>query len=266
MSADPVLRARREPPAFRPLSVVSAEARTPHLVRVTLRGDWLFEFEAPLPGGSVRLLLPPRPGAELVMPVWDGNAFFHTDGRRPLVRTLTPLRHDPDAGELDVEAVLHGEAPLSRWADGARPGDRVALSGPGRGYAFKDGVAAYLIAGDESALPAIGQLLDALPAGVPATVIVEVAHPDARLPLTDRQDVDVRWVDRPAGGAPGAALVPAVVAADIEAWHARCGSPARRRRCSASAGTCSRTAGCARADATVRGYWKDGSASIGDDE
>ena len=264
VSADPVVRVRREPPAFRPLRVVSTEARTPYLVRVTLRADWLSEFEAPSPGGSVRLLLPERPGAEPLMPVWNGNAFFHTDGRRPLVRTLTPLRHDPDAGELDVEAVLHGEAPLSRWADGARPGDRVALSGPGRGYAFKDGVTAYLIAGDESAIPAIGQLLDALPAGAQATVIVEIAHLEARHPLTDRRDVDVRWVDRPADGRPGAALVPAVVEADIEAgtrlWVA--GEAAAMQ---AIRRYLFEDRGLARADATVRGYWKDGSASSGDD-
>ena len=131
MSAQSTPRMRREPPAFRQLTVAGTARRTPHLVRVTLRGADLGSFEPPDPAGSVRLLIPDELGAELVIPVWNGNAFFHRDGRRPVIRTLTPLRHDAAAGELDVDVVLHGAAPLSEWAVAAQPGDPAAVSGPG---------------------------------------------------------------------------------------------------------------------------------------
>ena len=262
MSAEPSSPVRREPPAFGELVVARTERRTPHLVRVTLSGPPLHRFEAPLPAGSVRLLIPDAPGAELVLPAWDGNAFRHLDGRRPVVRTLTPLRHDPDLGELDVDVVLHERGPLSAWAAAAQPGDPAALSGPGRGYAIDPDAVAFVLAGDESAIPAIGLLADALPPAVRATVIVEVSHPDARLILTDRTDVDVRWVDLPAEAAPGAALVPAVIDADITSatrvWVAGEAAAVHRIRhhlfddC-----------GISRSRATVRGYWKHGRS--GDD-
>ena len=228
-------------------------------MRVTLQGPALAGFEPPLPAGSVRLLLPDAFGDPLVIPVWDGNAFFHVDGRRPVIRTLTPLRHDAVSGELDIDVVLHGEGPLSQWAVEAGPGAPAAISGPGRGYSIDDGATTYVLAGDESAIPALGQLVEALPATAQATVIVEVAHPDARLPLADRSNVEVRWVDRPAGSVPGTALAAAVtgteITPDTRVWVA--GEAAAVQRIRHHLFT---DLGISRSLATVRGYWKHGRA------
>ncbi len=263
MSAGPATRVRREPPAFRAAVVARAERQTPHLVRVTLRGPDIADFEPPEPGGSIRLLIPDTPGAELVIPVWDGNAFMHRDGRRPVIRTLTPLRHDPGTGELDVDVVLHGEGPLSDWAATAEPGQPAAVSGPGRGYSIDAAASGFVLAGDETAMPAIGQLVAALPLTTPATVIVDVAHPDARLTLTDRATVDVRWVDRPPGSAPGGALVAAVVECEItpdtRVWVAGEAAAVQRIRRHLFDDL-----GISRAHAMVRGYWKHGRAGTDD--
>ena len=263
MSAQSTPRMRREPPAFRQLTVAETARRTPHLVRVTLRGADLESFEPPDPAGSVRLLIPDELGAELVIPVWNGNAFFHRDGRRPVIRTLTPLRHDAAAGELDVDVVLHGAAPLSEWAVAVQPGDPAAVSGPGRGYTIDRETATYLLAGDESAIPAIGQLVEALPTTARTTVIVEVAHPDARVAFADHSNVDVQWVDLPAGSEPGAALVSAVLASDLTAdtrvWAA--GEAAAMQRIRRHLFT---VVGMTRSQATVRGYWKHGRSSVDD--
>ena len=252
-------RVRREPPGFLEAAVASTERRTPYLMRVTLQGPALAGFEPPLPAGSVRVLLPDAPGEPLVLPVWNGNAFFHVDGRRPVIRTLTPLRHDAVSGELDIDVVLHGEGPLSEWAATAGPGAPAAISGPGRGYAVADGPTTYLLAGDESAIPALGQLVEALPATARATVIVEVGQPDARLPFVDRSNVDVHWVERPDGSVPGTALVPAVtgaeLASDTRVWVAGEAAALQRIRHHLFSDL-----GISRAMATVRGYWKQGRA------
>ena len=90
-------------------------------------------------------------------------------------------------------------------------------------------------------------------------MIVEVAHPDARLPLADRSNVEVRWVDQPAGSVPGTALVPAVTGAEItpdtRVWVA--GEAAAVQRIRHHLFT---DLGISRALATVRGYWKHGRA------
>ena len=251
------IRTRRPPPPLRRVEVVRAERRTPHLVRVTLGGPELEGFEPALPAASVRLLLP-RAG-DLEIPEWGGNVFVHADGTRAGMRTLTPLGFDPDLLHLDLEIVLHGDGPLSAWAEAAAPGDPTAISGPGRGYAIDPADRSYLLAGDESALPALSTLLAALPPEATVTVLVEVAHPDARL---DLNGAEVRWLDQIAGEAPGERLVAAVreaeIAPDARVWAAgEAASMQRIRKHLAD------DRDHPRAQCTVRGYWKHGRA--GDD-
>jgi NADPH-dependent ferric siderophore reductase len=174
-------RLRREPPQFRRVAVRRAEALSARLLRVTLAGDELAGLVVDQPAASVRLLLPSPGTTDLVMPAWNGNEFRLPDGQRPVLRTFTPRHVDAAAQELDVDVVLHGGGAAEAWATTARPGDPVAVSGPGRGYDLDPDAPALLLAGDETALPAIGQLLEHVPAGLPVQVHVEVARPDARL-------------------------------------------------------------------------------------
>ena len=74
----------------------------------------------------------------------------------------------PTTLELDVEIVLHGAGPLSTWAASARPGAHLAVAGTGRGYTVDPDGLDVLLAGDESAVPAIGVLLGALPPRPPS--------------------------------------------------------------------------------------------------
>jgi NADPH-dependent ferric siderophore reductase len=229
--------------------------RTPRLVRVTLAGTELTGFEMGLPAASVRLLLPQEGSGDLVLPTWDGNEFRDPAGARPPIRTLTPLRFDPTALELDVEVVRHGDSPLSRWVEGVTSGDPVAVSGPGRGYEVDPDAPAFLLAGDESALPAIGMLIPFLPPDAAVEVLVEVADPVARLDLPEHPRLEVCWVDLDAGARPGDALVAAVAgtAIDPEARVWAAGEAAAVHRIRRHLFD---ERGLGRARCTVRGYWK----------
>jgi NADPH-dependent ferric siderophore reductase len=134
----------------------------------------------------------------------------------PVTRTYTVRAWDAATGELTIDFVHHGDAGLAGpWAAGARPGDRIQLLGPGGGYAPNPAADWHLLAGDESALPAIGATLDRLPAGVPARVVVEVDSPEEeQADLAVGADVDLVWVHR-GGAAPGEALVEAVRATPL---------------------------------------------------
>ena len=259
---NPGVRIRREPPRFRPATVHDVAQRSPRLVRVTLAGPDLQGLTIPQPAASVRLLVPP-PGGGLVIPDWKGNEFLLPDGRRPTIRTLTPGRADPQRGRLDLEIVAHGPGMASAWAQAAGPGDRVAVSGPGRGYAVDEEAPAFLLAGDETALPAITQLLEALPDHTPVQVHVEVAHPDGRLALPHHPRATVEWYDLPPGAPPGEALAAAVVGADFVAgtriWVAGEAAAVQRIRHHLF-----QERGVPRAHASVRGYWKHGRGAAGD--
>src|SRR5437870_12282489 len=113
----PRVRLRREPPRFRHVTVRRVERVSPRLVRITFAGPDLEGLTVEHPAASVRLLLPSPAGHELVMPSWNGNEFLLPDGRRPAIRTFTPRRVDPEALELDIEIVIHGDGVASEWAD-----------------------------------------------------------------------------------------------------------------------------------------------------
>jgi NADPH-dependent ferric siderophore reductase len=174
-----------------------------------------------------------------------------------VIRTFTPRRGDEAAGELDVDIVIHGSGTASRWAATAAAGHPAAVSGPGRGYAVDPDAPAFFLAGDESAIPAISQLLETLPPATPVEVDIEVADPAARLTLPAHPGAVVRWHDLPPGAPPGDALVAAVtrvpLAPDCRVWVAGEAAAVQRvRRHLFEERAVPRTR------ATVRGYWKQG--------
>lgn len=258
------LRLRREPPRFRRVVVQSVESLTPRMTRVTFTGDGdeLDGLMVDKPAASVRLLLPSPGTEELVLPTWNGNEFLLPDGRRPVIRTFTPRRAE---GVLELDFVVHGSGAASQWVQQAAPGAPAAVSGPGRGYEVDADARAFLLAGDESAIPAIGQVLEAVPAEVPVQVLVEVAHPDARLPLPRHPSATVSWHDLPPGSSPGDALVAAVIGADItpetRVWAAGEAAAVQRIRRHLF-----EERGVPRSHATVRGYWKHGRSGGTDNE
>ncbi len=226
------------------------------MVRVTLAGPELEGFTTDLPAASVRLLLP-TPGAELVLPRWNGNEFLLPDGRRPIIRTFTPWRFGPEALELLLGIVVHGHGVASDWAEAAEAGAAAAVSGPGRGYTIDAEAPAFVVAGDETAIPAMTQLLEALPPDKPVQVCIEVADPAARLPLPDHPAARVDWLDLPEGAPPGEALVAAVraldIAPDARVWVAGEAAAVQRIRRHLFD-----ERGIPRPQTSVRGYWKHG--------
>ena len=249
--------------------VARTEERSARLLRIVLRSPALVGMPVPEPAASVRLLLPSVGATDLVLPTWNGNEFLLPNGSRPILRTLTPWRADRASDTLAVDVVLHGTGPLARWAARAAPGDRVAVSGPGRGSSAPEPEApAHLLLGDESALPAIEQVLAVLApvtgavAGLVAgvvTVVVEIDDNSARLPLSPAAagGSHVEWRVREAGAPPGGQLVDAVSTAVLpegaRIWAA--GEAAAMQRVRRELFEVRKIP---RDHTVVRGYWKTG--------
>lgn len=247
------------------MTVQSVTPVTPRLVRVTLAGAELEGLVVEQPAASVRLLLPAADTTELVMPTWNGNEFLLSDGTRPAIRTLTPLRLDPDRKELEVEIVVHDGGAASAWAISAAEGAEAAISGPGRGYPVDPEATSFLLAGDESALPAIGQLLEVLPIDTSVRAVVEIADPSARLDLPAHPNATIEWFDLPDNAPPGETLVSAITGAGItdgtRIWAA--GEAAAMQRIRRHLFD---DRGLPRSATWIRGYWKTGRAGDGDDD
>jgi NADPH-dependent ferric siderophore reductase len=191
--------------------VTRVEQLTPHMVRVVVGGSAL----AGLGVGEytdhyVKVLFPP-PGVGYPEP-FDVAAIRETRPREewPVVRTYTIRRWLPEAQEMWVDFVVHGDEGIAGpWAAHAQPGDPFRFMGPGGGYAPKPDAGWHLLAGDESALPAIATALDGMPAGARVKAFIEVADPTEEQKLATAADAEITWLHR--GARPvGEALIAAV--------------------------------------------------------
>ena len=137
---------------------------SPRLVSVLVTGDDLDGFADAAPTSHLKVFLPAEGQDEPNLPEYtpDG-AVFAEDGPPPTVRTYTPRRYDPASKTLEIQFLLHGEGPASAWAERAKPGDRLAVAGPGGRFSLEPAADYWWLAADESAIPAVGTLLDALP-------------------------------------------------------------------------------------------------------
>ncbi|GAB2681272.1 siderophore-interacting protein [Nocardia goodfellowii] len=178
------------------LAVQSTVRLTDHLIRVNLGGPNFASFQ---PNGFTDTYV------KLVFPQPDGE----------VVRTYTVRSIDQAAQEIAIDFVYHGdEGVAGPWAAAAQPGDAIELMGPGGAYAPRADADWHLLAGDESALPAIAAACSALPADAVGRVFVEVGGPADELVIEKPENVELTWVHR-GDAAPGEKLSAAVRA---EPW------------------------------------------------
>lgn len=204
------------PITTRALEVLRVEDVTPGMRRVTLGGEQLraFRSDSGYPVAEFRssgfddnlkiVFCHPDLDEPLVPTQGDGALAWPRDPRS-ITRTYTIRRWDPVAGEADIDFVRHGSGPATSWAYRATPGERVHVAGPKMSRSYPEGVDWALIAGDETALPAIGRWIEESPDGLRAQVFVEVAEPAHRQDLPVRDGITVTWLSRdgaPAGSTP----------------------------------------------------------------
>jgi NADPH-dependent ferric siderophore reductase len=187
-------RPRRRTPRL--AEVRRVERLTPHMVRVVLGGPGLAGFAA---GEHTDHYV------KLLFPVDDAPD-------RPRMRTYTVRRWDELAGELSIDVLVHGDVGVAGpWAARTGPGDTIQLLGPGGDYAPRPDADWHLLAGDESALPAIAASLERMPADARAHVFIEVQGPEEEQKLEAPAGATITWLHR-GSGTVGSALVPAVTA------------------------------------------------------
>jgi NADPH-dependent ferric siderophore reductase len=218
MSETTTNRADRARPA-RPqavLSVLRRDQLSPHTVRITAGGPGFEALRMNDFTDKYAKILFVDPGLGLTPP-YDLAALRESlpPGRQPVTRTYTLRRADPQGQELTIDFVVHGDEGIAApWAAHAEPGDLLTMSGAGGAYRPDPDSDWHLLAGDESALPAICSALEALPDDARGIAYLETSDPgeylDAKLP----GGVEVVWLHRPHPGSKPELLADALVAGD----------------------------------------------------
>jgi NADPH-dependent ferric siderophore reductase len=175
--------------------VTASERLTPHMQRLTLAAAELDGFSY-APGQDVMLLVA-------------------AEGSRPVRRRYTIRHLDPAQRLLTLDVVRHGAGPGERWISAARPGDRIEGIGPRGKITTVPDADWHLFMGDESALPAIFAMTEALPGDSEATVVIEVPEPADEQELIAPARTRLTWLHRLSGAA-GEPAGLAAEAAEVE--------------------------------------------------
>ncbi|WP_049822340.1 siderophore-interacting protein, partial [Arthrobacter sp. H41] len=196
--------------------------------RITFSGACLsgFGVARPLLDLRIKVIIPaegrPCPEIGALMQGEGGGAGWYQQwlgldpGERGSMRTYTVrnFRGHLAEPEIDVDFVMHFDAdgrggPASQWAAKAAPGDRVCLIGPNAaaaqcttagsygGIEWSPGLAQHvLLAGDETAVPAVCAILESLPAHVGGDAFLEVPDPADFQEVSTASSVRITWLAR----------------------------------------------------------------------
>ena len=211
---------------------------TPHFIRVTFHSDDLQYFGTDSLDQRIKVVLPLAETGLDTFPQggdwWDAWRALPNEQRNPF-RTYTVRAVRPAEREVDVLFVSHGDSgPASSWVANATAGDEAILVGPNAlspdsasGIAWNPGASRrLLLAGDETAAPAILAILESLPHDATGSVFIEVPDAADVLPVVAPEGVDVTWLpraeaesaavsDSAAAPAPAFAAAPAVYGARL---------------------------------------------------
>ena len=201
-------------------------------------------------GLHFRLLLPPLDRE----PVWprigaDGRTVWpeKADALHRPVYTVRAI--DPASGWLDFDVFLHDGSRTTDWSAAATPGARIGMmGGTGREVPATDWIALF---GDETAMPAVIRLIEALPPETRGRALVLTGDPADRQPVAVPEGVEFTWLTR--GHTPG--LVKelgdlALPAADRFIWFAAERAEAEAARC-----ILRDRRGLGRSETSVTTYW-----------
>lgn len=171
---------------FRLMTVVSTNRIAPHMQRLRFVGKDISHFDT---SGNlhVRLHIPETTGTAMPR---------RTDKVTNIVtRYYTIRRIDTSSGWLDIDFVLHEKAgPGCDFARRAVPGDICGVSGP-CGLGVKP-ARRYLLAGDETALPAIARIAETLPPDTEGTILIEIDNVSDRITFDKPPGVALEWLCR----------------------------------------------------------------------
>jgi NADPH-dependent ferric siderophore reductase len=167
-----------------PIAVTFSQELTPRTRRITFEGPITVDTTNP---ASYLSLYFTDPG-----PDWPSN-----DGDPPASkRTYTPRYLRPECGSMTIDFVLHGEGRATEWAQTARAGDVIWAGAVTGGYDIPDDLDHLVLIGDDTAIPAIGTVVEAIPHGTRTTVIIEVIDEDDERDPSESVSCDPIWLHR----------------------------------------------------------------------
>lgn len=209
------------------VTVTAVQELSPNFRRITFGGYCLRDFG--VAGDTldlrVKLMIPSIDAAGRIIPLptftmeeagWYQEWLAMDPAVRGSMRTYTVRSERLDAvyPEIDIDFVMHFDdagngGPAANWAATAKPGDALTIIGPNNraaqcttagaygGIEWRPGLAQrILLAGDETAVPAISAILESLPADMTGHAFLEVPSAADFQDISTAADIQITWLAR----------------------------------------------------------------------
>lgn len=181
-------------PNFSFAEIESCVPISPEFFRMVLHGSDLARFANH--GLHFRIL---RQRDQNAHPVWPrinekGSIDWFESDPQLIHRAYTARAVDTAEHRVTVDIYKHEGGPTCTWASTCPVGELVGLTGPGGGwFPEADWV---LLAGDETAQPAILRMLEELPPKTEGKAILLAGAPGCETPFENQTEIDVCWLYR----------------------------------------------------------------------
>jgi NADPH-dependent ferric siderophore reductase len=197
--------------------VVDARRLTPNMVRIRFGGDDLRRFTTSgFADERICVFFPLEGQRHAPEPAYvDGHLDYSDSPGAPPTRSYTVRRWHAELAEMEIDFVVHDGGVAARWAMDTRVGDGLGLSKTDGWYAPPAGTEWQLLVADMTGLPALGRIVEELPAGAKAHVIVETIGPDDRQRFESAAHVTYEWIAGTGNGLRPSALLDAVKAYEL---------------------------------------------------
>ncbi|WP_338892188.1 siderophore-interacting protein [Rhodococcus sovatensis] len=259
------------------LAVTGNVQLSPSFRRVSMGGEGLADLDYVGFDQTVRLFFPRDGQTQLRMPTvsndaWLGQFLLQPKSRRPWVRNYTIRRFRPGDSEIDVDFVRHGDAnhasvagPASEWAEHAQPGDPVGIFDEGYTYLPPSDARWHLLAGEESAVPAILSILECVPDDLHAEVFLEVPlASDIPEKVYAPKSAQIHWTIRDdPSEVPGTKLLGKMKDATLPRGRFYTWVAGEHKLPTGLRRHLVNERGIPKSDITFGGYWRDGKSSPG---
>jgi NADPH-dependent ferric siderophore reductase len=183
---------------FHQATLLSRRVLTPGMLRLTFGGVGLAAFKSTGIGDEyLRLFFPNETTGRVHLPeIAPDGRWTYPDGGAEALRysTYTVRAHRPEAGEIDIDFVVHEGGLACAWALRAEPGDAITINAPRGLYAPPADIAWQLLVADATGLPALCRLLEQTPAHVQSRLFIEVARPEDEQPLPAHPAAKATWL------------------------------------------------------------------------
>lgn len=184
-------------PYFSFAQVRGMEIVNDDFVRLRIVGNDLARFAQG--GMHFRLLRQQRPDQA---PLWprlnEKGSVDWPEDERQLIHKVYTVRHlDRIGHEFTVDIFRHDGGPTCGWAERNPVGEWIGITGPGGGEMPAGGW--MLLAGDETAQPAILRMLEELPAETEGVAYVLAGAQGRECDVTNRTRIALTWLYRDQG-------------------------------------------------------------------